>query len=57
MKSLDKIAGLGIEMAEKDLTTVEGGKNYSKTWWYKSLTLLGKVAEGTSSAWHGLGKK
>lgn len=26
MKSLDKIAGLGIEMAEKDLTTVEGGK-------------------------------
>lgn len=55
MKSLDKIAGLGIEMAEKDLTTVEGGKNYSKTWWYKSHTLLGKVAEGTSSAWHGLG--
>lgn len=55
MKSLDKIVGLGIEMVEKDLIIVEGGKNYFKIWWYKSFILLGKVVEGILSVWYGLG--
>lgn len=49
MKNLDKISNLGVEMSEKDLQHIEGGKK--KPGWWKFLNGIGKLAEAGSSLW------